>query len=113
MRISLTQSPRTECPSNQTLPQSSQTYRDQCQFYEDKKYAGSSEPENKYNASLQASGLAMALEKEKFRLYCQPIFAIDNGKREIVNYEVLLRLIDDDGKIYFLVLLFRQLNDMD
>lgn len=58
-----------------------------------------SESAEHYSNLLRAAGLTRALEEEKFRLYCQPIFAIQNGKPRVANYEILVRLLDDNNEL--------------
>ena len=47
---------------------------------------------------LWVKKLRHALEKNRFRLYTQPIIPLNKGNSKI-HYEVLLRLLDDNGKI--------------
>ena len=38
-----------------------------------------------------------ALDEQRFVLYCQPVVSIETG--EPVQYELLLRMVDDDGEL--------------
>ena len=58
-----------------------------------------SEPAQKYSEILRAAGLASALEKDQFRLFCQPIYSIKQGERRISSYEILVRLVDNNGDL--------------
>jgi len=57
------------------------------------------EPAQKYSEILRAAGLSNALEKDQFRLFCQPIYSIKQGERRISSYEILVRLVDDNGEL--------------
>jgi len=57
------------------------------------------EPAQKYSEILRAAGLSSALEKDQFRLFCQPIYSIKQGERNISSYEILVRLVDDNGEL--------------
>lgn len=39
-----------------------------------------------------------ALKEDKFELFCQPIIPI-NSPEELTHYEILIRMLDDDGKM--------------
>jgi diguanylate cyclase (GGDEF)-like protein/PAS domain S-box-containing protein len=49
---------------------------------------------------LRAAQLTDALEHERFRLYCQPIYALPHvHNAPPAHYELLLRMLDEDNKI--------------
>lgn len=54
---------------------------------------------SRHSEIIRAAELFNALEQERFRLYCQPIIALDDGDRAPAVFEVLLRLLDDDNNI--------------
>jgi diguanylate cyclase (GGDEF)-like protein/PAS domain S-box-containing protein len=45
------------------------------------------------------SRLTQALDEGRFRLYYQPILPLTGGQRERPHYEILLRLLDEDGRL--------------
>lgn len=69
--------------------------RNRCYVYDD----SNNKPAQKYSEVLRAAGLTNALEKDQFRLFCQPIYLIRNGERRISSYEILVRLVGDDGEL--------------
>jgi diguanylate cyclase (GGDEF)-like protein/PAS domain S-box-containing protein len=50
-------------------------------------------------AVVHAAGLRDALDYDYFRLYCQPIRPVRKDAGDCLHYEILLRLIDGNGKI--------------
>lgn len=40
-----------------------------------------------------------ALEENRFRLFCQPIAAIEPGRHEKGHYEILLRMVNEEGSL--------------
>lgn len=48
---------------------------------------------------LRAAEMRSALERNRFRIYCQPIFSLSSGEPRPARYELLLRLLDDDDQI--------------
>lgn len=48
---------------------------------------------------LRAAELISALDKDRFRLYCQPIVPLDRGSPTPAVFEILLRLLDDQNNI--------------
>lgn len=58
-----------------------------------------SEPAQRHRELLRAATLRDALEQSRFRLYWQPIMTLGGERPEPVCYEMLLRLLDDDGQI--------------
>lgn len=53
----------------------------------------------RHSEILRVSSLREALEKHHFRLYCQPIKALNKPSNGHKHYEVLLRLTDNEGNI--------------
>lgn len=51
------------------------------------------------NEMLAATGLRSALEENKFCLYMQPIVKVPPATQPIHHYEILLRMLDDNGEI--------------
>jgi diguanylate cyclase (GGDEF)-like protein len=58
----------------------------------------SREKSRKNSQLLWVKKLRQALEKNRFRLYTQPIIPLNKDNNKI-HYEVLLRLLDDNGKV--------------
>jgi len=54
---------------------------------------------NDHVSLVKVKDLQNALDHNRFSLYCQPIRALNGNVGSIANYEVLLRLLDDDGSI--------------
>lgn len=47
----------------------------------------------------QAARIRESLEKNRFKLYCQPIMPLTNAGQGGCGIEILIRMIDDDGKM--------------
>ncbi len=58
-----------------------------------------SEPARRHTEILRAAELRDALEKDRLRIYCQPIVPLALEHRTATHYELLLRLQDTEGKI--------------
>jgi diguanylate cyclase (GGDEF)-like protein/PAS domain S-box-containing protein len=58
-----------------------------------------SELSRRHTEIQRAAQLREALEKEWFRLYCQPIYPLAGATDNPVEYEILLRLVDAKGEI--------------
>ena len=56
-------------------------------------------PPRHHREILRAATLRTALEEERFRLFCQPIVPLSEDGEAPIRYELLLRLLDGDGKI--------------
>ncbi|MEM7258448.1 MAG: EAL domain-containing protein, partial [Pseudomonadota bacterium] len=54
---------------------------------------------HRHNELLLASGIKDAMEEGRFVLYAQPIAQITNGTLEHCHYEVLLRMLDQQGEM--------------
>ncbi|MDH3690418.1 MAG: EAL domain-containing protein, partial [Gammaproteobacteria bacterium] len=57
------------------------------------------EAQSRHSEILRAAELINALERERFRLYCQPIIALHNGSDAPAVFEVLIRMLDDENNI--------------
>ena len=53
----------------------------------------------RHGEMLWVSRLQQALDEELFCLYSQPILSVDEGKDGKIHYELLLRLIGEDGAV--------------
>jgi diguanylate cyclase (GGDEF)-like protein/PAS domain S-box-containing protein len=58
-----------------------------------------SELSQRHQDILRAAELREALEQDCFRLYAQPIRSAADPEGQIVHYEVLVRLLDQDGEL--------------
>ncbi len=58
------------------------------------------ELKRRLNEMLVASDINRALKEDRFQLYYQPITPIASGKSEGQHLELLLRMLDADGKIH-------------
>jgi diguanylate cyclase (GGDEF)-like protein/PAS domain S-box-containing protein len=61
--------------------------------------SGDSELSQRHHDILRAAELREALEKDRFRLYAQPICDAGDPDGRILHHEVLVRLLDTDGKL--------------
>jgi EAL domain-containing protein (putative c-di-GMP-specific phosphodiesterase class I) len=57
------------------------------------------EPPRHRREILRAATLRSALEKERFRLFCQPIVPLSEASEAPIRHELLLRLVDTGGEI--------------
>ena len=57
------------------------------------------EPPESHAQILRAATLRDSLEKNRFRLYCQPIMPLSPGTDTSVRYEFLLRMVDAEGEL--------------
>ncbi|TQV89755.1 EAL domain-containing protein [Aliikangiella coralliicola] len=61
---------------------------------------GESEEETEYQANInRASKISEAISNERFVLYKQPIVEISNKQRKLHHYEILIRMLGDEGAI--------------
>jgi len=51
---------------------------------------------------VQASRMRDAILHDQFLLYCQPIAQLAGNRSRISNYEVLLRMVNEDGHLVLL-----------
>jgi len=59
----------------------------------------SSGSDPRHREILRAADMRSALEHDRFRLHCQPIFSLMGPEPKPVRYELLLRLLDDEGEL--------------
>ncbi len=58
-----------------------------------------SETATRHDEMQQVSQLDKAMEEGRLRLYCQPIFPLASSLEASANVEILLRMVDGDGKL--------------
>lgn len=58
-----------------------------------------SETATRHDEMQQVSQIDKAIEEGRLRLYCQPIFALAGNREASANLEILLRMVDSDGKL--------------
>ncbi len=56
-------------------------------------------PAQRPSEMVRAADLSRALDEDRFILYGQPIVSLLPGRDEVVRYELLVRLLDDNGEI--------------
>jgi diguanylate cyclase (GGDEF)-like protein len=69
--------------------------RNQVHFYE----PNDKEVKRKHGEMLWVSRIRHALKEDSFQLYQQPIIHVVNDASNLAHYEILLRLVNEDGKI--------------
>ncbi len=69
--------------------------RNRVQVYE----AGNLEFAQRHGEMQWVSRLTQALEQDRLRLYCQPIVPLTPRAKGLTHYEILVRMVDEGGKL--------------